>query len=329
MTTVELLCRLGKHRVVFRDVPTPLGAYFSSFFSAVSPAETTDRRSAIAVNFRVGPVVGVSFDVVARGPNWLAGVDEGGEFAFHCCGFWCVRTNGDSVDVALFRGGELSHWDLLNQALFSALTHCLARAGVVCLHAASFVARDPDGPRVLLLVGESMAGKSTISLAVARAGVGVLVGDDRILVDVADSAVFSMGQPITFRPGTSDLIPELAQFDDPAFDALDDEQFLRTQKVGVDLALAFRAARRLVARGSFEVVLLNRIGECDKPVRTALSGTEACDALLSDSAYVGLARPLARNLMAEVVAGARCSRFTYGAGRRNLCGAVQSLVHSW
>ena len=324
---MDLLYRLGEHRIAFCDVPAALGAYLLSFYSAVSRAETTDGFSTIGVNFRVGPVVEASFDVVARGPNWLVGVDERGEFAFHCCGFWCIRTNGDSVDVALFRGGELAHWDLLNQALFSALTHCLVRVGVLSLHAASVVATDIGGTRVFLLVGESMAGKSTMSLAMAHAGAGVLVGDDKTLVDVAESAVFSMGEPITFRAGTSDLIPELAQFDDPAFGALEDRSFLRTQKVGVDLGVAFRAVRSLVARGSLEVVLLNRVGECDMPIRTPLSGTDACEAFLSDS-YVGLARPLARELMAEVVASARCSKFTYGTGRRNLYVAVQSLVHS-
>ena len=92
--------------------------------------------------------------------------------------------------------------DLEVRCVHHALAHCSSPAA---LHAAT-IARDQRG---LLLVGEHMSGKTTLSLALARKGCSVM-GDDVALLDDRGGAA-AVPRPLRVRPASWRLVSEELQ----------------------------------------------------------------------------------------------------------------------
>lgn len=103
----------------------------------------------------------------------------------------------------------------VDELIGAALTHAMALAGLAPLHG---MAAEIDGVGVLAL-GESMAGKSTLALAILHAG-GRVVSDDFLLVgggeDGPKPTVGALRRDLYVREGSFDLIPEAlrARFSD-------------------------------------------------------------------------------------------------------------------
>ncbi len=92
-----------------------------------------------------------------------------------------------------------------NELIGAALTHAMALAGRVPLHG---MAAEIEGVGVLVL-GESMAGKSTLALALLHAG-GRVVSDDFLLVgrEPGQAEVHALRRDLYVREGSFALIPE-------------------------------------------------------------------------------------------------------------------------
>ena len=119
----------------------------------------------------------------------------------------------DSITVKIAKNLEVVELQLFNQCLKYAL--CLAGLhwGVVSLHAA--VVRLRWG--VAAIIGQSMAGKSTLAISAALRG-ATLLTDDRVFLDSnMPHCTYSLGEPVTFRPGSSDLLPAWLEFDLPSY----------------------------------------------------------------------------------------------------------------
>jgi hypothetical protein len=124
-----------------------------------------------------------------------------------------VRDRGERRDprFAIYREGRLlttagEPWSALS-ALFGALDQAAverATARGLALHAAAAAA----GDRVAMLVGPSGSGKTTLTTALVRDGFGY-VADEVVAVDADTLRIEPYHKPLTIKPGSHHVFPEL------------------------------------------------------------------------------------------------------------------------
>jgi hypothetical protein len=124
-----------------------------------------------------------------------------------------VRDRGEHRDprFAIYRDGRLlttagEPWSALS-ALFGALDQAAverATARGLALHAAAAAA----GDRVAMLVGPSGSGKTTLTTALVRDGFGY-VADEVVAVDADTLRIAPYHKPLTIKPGSHHVFPEL------------------------------------------------------------------------------------------------------------------------
>jgi hypothetical protein len=124
-----------------------------------------------------------------------------------------VRDRGERRDprFAIYRDGRLlttagEPWSALS-ALFGALDRATverATARGLVLHAAAAGV----GDRVAMLVGPSGSGKTTLTTALVRDGLGY-VADEVVAVDADTLRIAPYHKPLTIKPGSHHVFPEL------------------------------------------------------------------------------------------------------------------------
>jgi hypothetical protein len=118
----------------------------------------------------------------------------------------CYDPGAGQALVSVVQPGEADLWLLTHPLLTLTLMEVLKRHGRYSLHAAGLAL----GEQALLFPGASGAGKSTLTLALLRAGFG-LMGDD--LLFLADGAaaprVLAFPEPVDITDETIALLPEL------------------------------------------------------------------------------------------------------------------------
>jgi len=301
---------LGRAGFSFHGAPADLRAYLLQFWRALARRSLGRCRSHPVV-FRWAES-GVSspklhFPVL---PGTYEVGHEAGEWALVSRGHWGIRIGEQSIQVELDRAGWRQHWDVLNQALTFALVLSAGSLGAVSLHGACL----ETAWGTIVLAGPSQAGKSTLALAAAAAG-AALVSDDRVFVSVGPPALTTtLGAPVTFRAGASQLIPDLAPYERGAPAATQTHARRQAQfKIAVDLERAFARPRRLQSALPRALVLLQRDQGARRPrwhklrAQEALSGFAAADP-------IPIAGPARQTLLRDLVRRTECWGFAYPSG---------------
>lgn len=245
---------VGTKRYVFTGGPPEISEYLLDFFAALIPGPSRSAGRKVVFDLAVeGQALPRNRTVV------LPGVYEAGQddesIVLMSPGCWLVRVLADRVYVELSREGWRHHWDVLNQALTHALVINSSTWNILSIHASCIEA--PWG--VLLLCGSSSVGKSTLALGAAAAGAS-LICDDRVFISLEPPVQLgTLGSPVTFRAGTSHLLPALAIYEDSV-----DQEILAAPsrchqyKIAVDLEATFGTVRKFSAQAPEAIVLLFR-----------------------------------------------------------------------
>ncbi|HEV3401931.1 MAG TPA: hypothetical protein VG078_08945, partial [Acidimicrobiales bacterium] len=182
------------------------------------PFATADAGSVAAVTFR--------FLTSPEGPPPRAAADVGRPVYDLRSGHVLYFEDGDVINVEhegvtmvadLGAGlvetwvGDADHrarWLATHPFFTLAILEVLKRRGLHSVHAAACAA---DGGSVLLVPGQSGAGKTTLALALARAGLGLL-GDDTVFLAERESTLQVLGFPdeVDVTDQTASLLPELS-----------------------------------------------------------------------------------------------------------------------
>lgn len=164
------------------------------FVAEAPPADERDGRSGrVVYESRFGPV------------RYLPGDDEL-RFASDSVALRCSCGTGDAT-IWVHPGVEDAHWLASRPMLSLVLFEVLRAHDLYVVHAAAAAV----GRCALLLAGDSGHGKSTLALALARAGVPLLGDDIAFLAHDADGGVVLHGfpEPIDVLPDGARLFPEL------------------------------------------------------------------------------------------------------------------------
>jgi len=121
-------------------------------------------------------------------------------------------SEASSAVVVRDSGGYRQEWpeahtgllDLLDRIVRGLLVE-LHRRGIYAIHAGALVYRGA----ALLIAGRSGQGKTTLTLGLLRRGLGLL-SDEFAIIDPASQQLLPYRRSLHVRPGTPELIPELA-----------------------------------------------------------------------------------------------------------------------
>jgi hypothetical protein len=213
-----------------------------------------------------------------------------------------ISADGSRIEAATPSAGDGAPSEL---ALLVAIVVALRHQGLFHLHAAAL--EEPGGRRVLV-AGTSGAGKTTLALALAAAGLTPL-GDDAVLLGARDGAPRVIGFPRPFHVGarTAAAFPALATHLGPPG---------REGKRPVDVRAAVGAHPSGLMQAP-SLLLLPEITKGEETTVERVACSDAFGALLESSALVvadampAVAEHLA--VLAAVADGARSLRVRLGA----------------
>jgi hypothetical protein len=217
-----------------------------------------------------------------------------------------------------FRGDTPSaSWLASHPFLTLALMEVLRRRSRYCLHAAACVV---DG-RVVLVPGGSGAGKTTVAVAMVRAGAGFM-GDDTVLLspDPDGVSVFGFPDEINLTDGTARMFAEVAHLVGAPRMAGARKHRIRPENV---------FGRPSVMRGRPAVLVFPVVGDAEDNRVRPMSQAEALVELVPN---VLLTEPATAQAHLDVLGQLvqRCHSFRLLTGRRveEIPGVVQGLLAS-
>jgi hypothetical protein len=216
-----------------------------------------------------------------------------------------VSADGASIEGAIHEATLVDPHAFAHGTLLLALVLALRHHGLFHLHGAAMVS--PRGASVLV-AGDAGAGKSTVALALAKAGFSYL-GDDSVLLSRRRTSLRLLAIPRAFHvgPATADALPDLARHVGAVYGS--------SGKRFLDPTAAFPEMARMEA-GPPEALLFPSIAAAAETVLEPVGPSEALGALLESSALVatnGAARPSEHlALLRDVADGARGFRVRLG-----------------
>lgn len=265
---------VGTKDYVFTGGPLELRKYLLGFFSALIALPSHSGHSASRK---------VAFDWTDEGHTlprnfievlpkvYQVGHDDESVFLIspEC---WTVRILADEINVELNQEGWKDHWDILNQSLTTAFVINSSTWNIISVHAACIEA--PWG--ILLLCGPSNAGKSTLALGAAAAGAS-LISDDRVFVSLnPPMRISTLGSPVTFRAGTSHILPKLATYENSIEQKIVANPLQHHKyKIAVDLTQAFGIFRKFTTQAPKAIVVIFRDQLAGQGKWARLTGHEA------------------------------------------------------
>jgi len=107
-----------------------------------------------------------------------------------------------------WRDAHAALLDLLDRIVHGVLAH-LYKQGIYAIHAGAVVYKGA----ALIIAGRSGQGKTTLVLGLLRRGLGLL-SDEFAIADSAQQLILQYRRSLHIRPGTPELIPELAYLHD-------------------------------------------------------------------------------------------------------------------
>jgi hypothetical protein len=213
--------------------------------------------------------------------------------------------------------GPQSIWAASHLLFTPALLEMMRRRGLFGIHAGGLVI---DG-RAILLAGASGAGKTTLTLALLRAGFGFM-GDDTLFLSPDERGLRIQAFPdeVDVTPGTAQLFPELGL---PGSEACSHPEHKRPVRAeiayGLDVAWEARPG----------ILIFPRVAHADHSVLTPMGPQEA---LVELAPNVLLTDPRAAqahfDAIAELARSSRCYRLETGRDLEAVAQVIRSLVES-
>ena len=166
---------------------------------------------------------------------------------------WIIVTSGNNyINVTTFNDWKLTK-DILNQALRDAIYRVCVMKNMSVAHSACVVC--PWG--TVLLFGASGVGKSTLAIALGNFGYDIITDDKCVITE--NRTMTSLGFPITFRAGTSNLIPKLKKYETNVPNIVFTNNTLRYRyKIAINYNELVGKDRRYTQQSDYYIVFLKR-----------------------------------------------------------------------